>query len=211
MAGRETAAAALTALPGEQDRRSALEKVPVQVGLQQGDTVSLRCVEVGVPVQTALPGVGVLLRNPASVRGSEQPHGVLLQVREREQRRGSVVREVPADRETAPATGRRGTFDGLHLHGGSSAGTGRVDDQIDSRIGGEPGAVDAEFEQLVLHEEFPGGADVLRRPPTTGVTLSHDPTTAPVRSPSIAPAGAARSAGQLQRARPQRRRAMLRR
>lgn len=150
----------------------------------------------------------MLLRDAASVSCREQPHRVFLQVREREQLRWGVVREVPTDRETSPAASWCGAFNGFHLHGGGRAGTWRVDDEIDPRIGGEACAVNAELEQLVLHEELTGSANVLRRPTTTRVVLSHGPTTELARSSSLATPVFAGPPGQRQRDRLHRRRAM---
>jgi hypothetical protein len=65
------------------------------------------------------------------------------------------VREVPPDRHLPGAAGWCRPDDGLHLDGRRLLRAGGVDDEVDAGVGGHPGGVDAEFQQLVLDEEFP--------------------------------------------------------
>lgn len=73
------------------------------------------------------------------------------------------MREGPPDRQAAPSAGGRAALHGLDLHRGRRTRRWRVDDQVDPRIGRQTRAVDAELEQLVLHEQLASSADVLRR------------------------------------------------
>jgi hypothetical protein len=47
------------------------------------------------------------------------------------------------------------------LHRASRSVPGGVDHQIDPGIGGHPRTIDTYLEQLILHQQLPGGADVL--------------------------------------------------
>lgn len=118
-------------------------------------------IEVEIKVEAA---AGSLLRQRIELGVRKQPDTLCSQIDQGDEIGGRRLRNLPVERQRAPAAARLGTQVGLHLDRQRSIARGHKCHQVDPAVGRHGRGFDAVFQETILDQEFAAAADLGGRP-----------------------------------------------